>query len=34
MTKQEYIREINNLMELCNKESVFLLIKNLLEKQV
>ena len=33
-TKDEYIEVITELLHKCNKESVFILIKRLLEQQV
>ena len=32
--KEEYIEVITDLLNQCNKESVFILIKRLLEQQV
>lgn len=32
--KEEYIESITDLLHQCNKESVFILIKRLLEQQV
>ena len=32
MTKEEYIKEIVDLLQGCNKESIFMYIKSFLEK--